>query len=466
MPTVNLTYWRPYLHAFNPRWYLRDVTGSPLLYLSGTGKPEGYVYDLANPAYRAWAAKLLTTILKAAPYSGVLLDSADQINGSVPWKNIQSVTLGSSPTSLNRLLCRPAAPVDGYGDCPRMAAWNSGLASFVAEVTRALRPLGDIVAVNGIAPSPVRRLHRNLGITRYATFATNEDFCYHATAAIPSSIVFEDLPADVELMRAFAGRGRGVIEVTDYRSWPEAKTYADYCLGGFLIGWQPESSYYIYHANYHDPLVGAYPEIPEQDLDLGLPATEGYGRRGNLLYRRYQHGLVVVNAGDRPASFTAPAAAVAFKNGHQAGWVKAGTQVSLLPRSAKLYLETSYLCPRASGPGGRARDMPPRAVARSETYLDGRRVRSRYPVAIGGYVDSVHTLMVRYYLPKGRVLAMVRCVATGRGQRTSAGARGGDIIALLLGAGAIGGVLCRGVFTKRRKARRPRGAQDLAKEPG
>jgi Hypothetical glycosyl hydrolase family 15 len=350
MYQVNLTRWRPYVNSFSPSWYLDDYTGAPITYKSGSPLTSGYVLDLTNPAYRAWAVGMLVDWMKAAPYKGVLLDSADQVVGTGVWSS-----LGNGTTSWNDLLCPPDAPVDGNGDCSRVVAWNDGLADFVSEVTAALHQLGDEVIFDGIAPSPLRQAPRNLDMAENADIAANESFCYvdDRTQEDPT---FEPFGPDIQIMRQLAAEGKGVLEITDHRASATKEEYADYCLAGFMMGWQPGSDYYVYHASYADPLAGPYPEVREQDLELGLPVDAGYSTQdaGDVLYRQFQHGWVALNTGPTPAGFTIPVAAAEFSDGSQIGSAVAGGTVELPGRSAMFFLDESYLHPAAGGstPGG------------------------------------------------------------------------------------------------------------------
>jgi hypothetical protein len=428
-----LSYWHPYLTGFKPSWYLRDINGDRLAYCDsaqracdGPNQPVGYLYDIANPAYRAWAVDFIAKTMAAAPYKGVLLDSADQIVGSRTLEAIEP--LGSSQThisSMNALLCPPGAPVDADGDCPNVAEWNASLATFVSDVEARLRPLGDSVIVNGIAPSPLRRGFRNLAIVNHADLAANEDFCYHISVGDTSRPVLEPLAPDLRIMRLLAEERKGAIEITNHRL-DSSPTLGDYCLAGFLMGWQPHSSYYVYHSDYRDQLAGPYPEIPEQNLDLGLPLTPAYQQRGSLLYRRFQHGLVAMNIGSAPANFTAPTAAAEFGDGSQRGVIQAGQGVRLRPLTATFFLTDDYLCSapaRAVAASGGTLVLRSAAPARGLTMtysVDGTRIYrtarfpSSYQVDMRRYSRGTHTLLTDYDYPDGRFTAAARCVTVGQ----------------------------------------------------
>lgn len=125
-----------------------------------------------------------------------------------------------------------------------------------------------------------------------------------------------------------------------------------------MMGWQPGSTYYTYHANYSDLLPGAYPEDPDQNLNLGLPVSSGYSTSGNVMYRNFQNGIVAVNTADTPANFTLPTAVTEFNNGLQANSYIAGSSVQLAARSARFFLNDAYLYPRASASGGNSSSSP------------------------------------------------------------------------------------------------------------
>lgn len=356
----DLIYLQPYINSFNNSWYLKDTKGNKIAYLASDGSIQGYLVDLRNPSYRAWAVNLIASIMKAAPYKGILLDSADQTIGTVVRHVFSNGTANNQ--SMNDLLCGPGAPVNSNGDCSQMAAYNDGMAALVSQVSAALHPLGDKVIYNGIAPDPIRRPVRNENLISDADIATNENFCYDETPATPDQINFEPFSDDINIMHNFASKGKGVIEITDTRGSSVKQPYANYCLAGFLMGWQPGQDYYMYHISYHDPLTGPYPEIPEQNLNLGQPVTSGYSQTGNVMYRNFQNGIVAVNVGANAANFAVPAAVTEFKSGLQGSSLSAGTTVQLAPRSAKFYLSNAYLYPVKTLPpsgGGPGNPSPP-----------------------------------------------------------------------------------------------------------
>ena len=195
-----LSLWRPYTDTFYPAWYLRDTSGHTLPFRSGT-TPLGDVYDLTNPAYRAWATNVIVSWMKAAPYKGVVLDVAIPLQGNKVWHDV-----GNGLRTPNDLLCGPRAPVDRSGNCAKVYAWNKGMATFIAELTQHLKLLGDQVMINGITIAPGASNNRSVGLIDYADGASDENFCYREEESVANTdkLVFESV---IDVRPCHATRG-------------------------------------------------------------------------------------------------------------------------------------------------------------------------------------------------------------------------------------------------------------------
>lgn len=340
---ANKSGWGSYASGFQQDWLLHDSTGSTIPFLgaggatSASSAEKGYLIDLSNPNYRAWAVATIVSWMRAAPYAGISFDSATPMPGDEP-----SHAVADGNTSYNALLCGSTLTFDTT-DCPRVQAWNQGLVELLAETSKALHAMGDEVRYNGIAPSQLRGVSRNVGLLKYTDMASDEGFCLAVSASDPSRLAFNSIVDDAALMRQIAAEHKKVTEITNTYDSDARTPYGRYCLAGFLVGWQPGSSYFTFHPGYTQPPDGSYPDVPEQDLNLGKPLTVGYQTSGSALTRRFQNGFVAVNPTDRSTTVTIPETAVSFTNGAAGPHYTAGQNVTLPARAAILALTASFL---------------------------------------------------------------------------------------------------------------------------
>jgi hypothetical protein len=336
------TGWGKYAAGFQQSWLLKDANGQPIPFYgvgqsgSAGSSPIGYVVDLSNPDYRAWAVKTIVSWMHQAPYSGIAFDSANPLLSDVYRASVGN----GGRESWSQRLC--GADVSQQPVCSRLDAWNEGLAQLLSETSAALHPLGDQVIYNGIAPSVQRGPTRNLGLIKDADYAANESFCISPAPSQPSNLTYMPLTDDATLMRSISGMHKKVLEIVNYQT-PQKRALGDYCLAGFLMGWQPGSSYFIFHSGYHDTLTGGYPEVPEQNLQLGNPTESGYQISGSVLSRTFANGWVAVNGGDQAATVKIPINGVQFANGVPGDTHTAGQTMTLLPRQSVFLLSAAYL---------------------------------------------------------------------------------------------------------------------------
>ena len=338
---ANDSEWKPYTDTFDTDWYLKDATGTPVAY-HGQGKTQaddtiGYVLDLGDPAYRAWAVNTVVSWMKQAPVKGITLDSADLLVGTTTRSDV-----ATGKQTWNDLLCGAGAAVDANGDCTAVAAWNQGLQDLLAQMSAALAPLGDKVTFNGVAPSQLRTSDRNQELFADAPMADNEGFCMgQAKTVDDSKIVMNSVPNDVAMMQTQAQAGHGIVEITNYKD-PTREAMGPYCVGAFLMGWQPGYDYEVFHRDYSDPLSGSYPQVAEMNLDLGLPTAQETDVNG-VMTRSFAHGTVVVNTSTSSATTTLPAAMTLFQNGRELQSYPAGATVDLPHQSADFFLSDAFL---------------------------------------------------------------------------------------------------------------------------
>jgi hypothetical protein len=340
--TANESGWGSYAQGFNDAWLLRDANGQPIpFYGAGhradsSATPVGYLVDLANPDYRAWAVSTIVSWMHAAPYSGILFDSANPL-----LTGTKRVSIGSGlGMNFEELLCGTAGV--NTLSCDKLNAWNQGLTELISQTSTSLHKLGDDVIYNGIAPNTLRGPTRNVGLLDVADTAANEAFCLTPSTMDPARVEFQPLTDDLALMKQIADKNKKVLEITNYQASAK-RSLGDYCLAGFLMGWQPGSSYYIFHTGYSDPISSGYPEVPEANLALGRPTASGYHTDGSVLSRQFENGFVAVNTGGQSADVRVPFAGVRFADGAPQGNLVSGQTVKLGAHDALYLLSHKYL---------------------------------------------------------------------------------------------------------------------------
>lgn len=335
--------WKPWSDEFRDSYRLDDHKGDPVPFYGQTGSqsagsdPIGYVVDLTNPDYRDFIVGVTKDWMDEAPLDGVVFDSANPFIGDSTVRRANA----DGVSTANQILCgQNTSRVDADGNCPRVAAWNDGLAEMLQEVTDAYTAAGKEVVYNGVAPSQLR-VNRNVALLDHTDGATNEGFCYNPSVTNKTRISLNSITDDAALMRDVAAQGKKVFQITNFQS--DARTpLGPYCLAAFLMGWQPGSSFFIYHQGYAYGIADL-PILPEQDLALGNPTTTGYEEQGSVLSRSFQHGFVAVNNSDDAATFTAPRSGSRYQDGELVGRINSGASVSLPARSAAFFLDSSSI---------------------------------------------------------------------------------------------------------------------------
>ena len=338
--TANETEWGSYAHGFNSSWLLQDVNGDPIPFYgvghrAGTSSPTGYLVDLSNPDFRAWAEQTIVSWMRQAPYAGIIFDSANPLLSSA---TRASIGPGES-TNFEQLLCGTGGVTEL--SCDKLDEWNRGLTTLISDTRTALHQTGQQVIYNGIAPNTWRGPTRNLGLLDSADATTNESFCLTVPIRGPGQPQYQPLADDLSVMKQIADEHKKVIEITNYHTQIN-RVYGDYCLAGFLMGWQPGSSYYVFHAGYTDALNHGYPEVAEANLALGKP-TEDYRTNGATYSRQFANGYVAVNTGAKPSTVKVPFAGQRFGDGGPKGALKAGQSVQLGAHDTLYLLSNSYL---------------------------------------------------------------------------------------------------------------------------
>lgn len=365
---------QPWASQFQDEWLMRDVDDQKIPYYGvggdpgGSRTPIGYMIDLSNADFRAWAVRSLTEWYRSARYSGIALDSTNALTGS----SVRRV-LGDGSKSYNEIFCGPTAPVDANGDCERVAAYNAGQETFVQELSESIHAEGGIVNYNGIAPSKARGPSRNLGLLERTDVdsALNEAFCFEASARDKETedAEFNSIRDDLRIMREQARAGKHIIQVTNYQNEAKNKRYGGYCVGAFMMGWERGHARYVYHANYLQELGRTFPFQPELTLKLGDP-VEDADLQAATLTREFEHGWVAVNDDDATAEVTAPFDMVEFRDGKKGDSFAAGDTIEVGERDGRFFLRKDFV------DGGYSAGTPTEESARSPRSDTSTRPRS------------------------------------------------------------------------------------------
>lgn len=341
MPNSRNDGWGVYATNFNSAWYLKDIDGN---FLTRKVDPNRYVIDLSNKDYQTYAINTATDWIKKNPaLAGVKFDSADLLDGNYIDRRIDGKDKDGNNRTWNQILCGQAST-----DCPAVLAWNNGLLNILSSVKKVLNEEGKEVYANGVSPSDIHGEDRNLGILPAVDGVMNEAFCYNVNdeglktnkpLLTPSGV---KPVGDINLMLQLAGQGKKIFEITSSRENKEALAMAPYCLAGFLMGWQPGFSVWSYQTNYDDPLLNGWPELAEQNLNLGDPSAS-YIQKENLLTRDFENGFVMLNMDSKSTlSLNAPEALYQYKDGKRIAEVAEGDTISIPPMSGYFFLKQSF----------------------------------------------------------------------------------------------------------------------------
>jgi hypothetical protein len=303
--------------AVEDRWLLRDVRGD-VVYRDrkrdAGGNRVAYV-DLANAEYRAWALESLERWLRAAPYAGLSFDAAEPIgdHGEKEIRRWQGL-LGSD----------------------RVAAYNDGLRTLLREANDLAGRAGRQVVFNGIAPSDPRGANRNLDLLDITDGALDERFCVDINNELHA------LDQDLELLDRYEKPKRLFLR-TNFLTRFDAEDRAQrqrLCVGAFLLGWKPGSSYFQFGGDYTSE------QLDESDSDLqvnlGVPLSQRT-RDGDVAQRQFQHGVLVVNLGPEAKIVTIEKPGVDVQSGRIMARYKAGDRVTVPSEDALFLLDPELL---------------------------------------------------------------------------------------------------------------------------
>ena len=268
-----------YLHGFDPAMMALHGTDGALVRFHATRRDphgSGYYVDESSPAWRAFYLRTAARVLAAGQFTGIAMDS------------LRPLTAATDQAAVTRV--RPG----------RVSEWNRGQLTLLRQVRSKLSD--KLVLYNGISQTVPGQTDRNLGPLDIADGTLNEEFCLqHGQPNVPF------IRNDLGLMATAAAQHKFVLEkvnydlahvLTDAQLASVRERYGDFCLGAFLLGYQPGSAYFDFSDGYGIDQLDTLP--PELELDLGRP-TSAAKFDGDVGTRGFERGRVYVNLGDQPA---------------------------------------------------------------------------------------------------------------------------------------------------------------------
>jgi hypothetical protein len=260
-----------YLHGFDAATMaLHGANGAPVPFGVSARHPSGIgVYvDEAAAAWRSFYLATAQQIMAAGGFDGIAMDSLRPLTAATD----RSAAAAVSPA--------------------QVTAWDAGQLQLLHDVQAAFP--GKLVAYNGISQTVPGQTDRDLAPLGIADAALNEHFCLEHGAPDDAAI-----RADLAIMSAAAARHKIVLEKVNYPQG-SASRYGDFCLGAFLLGWVPGSTYFDFSDGYGVHQLDTQPR--DVELNLGRP-TAAASVSGVVGTREFEHGQVSVNFVTHAATF-------------------------------------------------------------------------------------------------------------------------------------------------------------------
>ena len=308
--------------TFKDEWVLYDQkTDEPIKHRNGQ---DNYI-DLSNPEYRSWVIQIITTWMNSAPYDGVAFDNTNPIG------------LGSRQKTWEEQVGRD-----------KIEAWNKGLTELLTE-TKEL--LGDkLVLYNGFARKDWR-VNRNLDLLAIADGALNEDFCYvrpQGGYLLSKTEILEDIALQI----TYGAQQKIILQKTNYRdtlSGSKKEQVSRYCLGSFLLGYQPGYTFYKFGPSYNTRDSEIEENALEIDLNLGQPEGR-YQQASTVFKRKFENGWVFVNMEQTPNTITIPEPLVLMNRGQVGPRYEPGQTLRIPANDAAFLLKPeAILSPSPTG---------------------------------------------------------------------------------------------------------------------
>jgi hypothetical protein len=294
---------------------LHEAGGRPIRFHATRRDPQGtgYYVDETSPGWHAFYLHTAAQVLAAGHFAGIAMDS------------MRPLTEATDHAAASRL------------DASRIADWNRGQQRLLQQV-RARFP-GKTVLYNGISQVVPGQIDRDLGPLTVADGALNEQFCLEH--AEPNTT---HIRSDITLMQAEGAKGKVLLEkvnydlahaMTDPQLASVRKRWGDFCLGAFLLGWTPGSTFFDFSDGYGIDQLDTQPT--ELDLDLGAP-TAPAAFSGDVGSRAFQRGQVYVNLGNAPAQVKLAADLARVEDRRIIGRFRPGENFTLAPQHAALLI--------------------------------------------------------------------------------------------------------------------------------
>ncbi|MBI2008146.1 hypothetical protein HYS82_00630, partial [Candidatus Amesbacteria bacterium] len=179
-----------------------------------------------------------------------------------------------------------------------VARWNKGMTQLHKQLHK--KYPGKIVLFNGVAPKKWKP-NRSLELFSEADMALHENFCWDRKG--PKSE--ESILDDVKLIQTYAAKGKTLLYKTNHPLEWNGNDYRDeiditgkYCLGAFLLGYEPGYAYYKFGYGYGVSLKSPGDEIRENAprIEYAWGNPEGkYSTYQGVYRRKFQNAWVVVN---------------------------------------------------------------------------------------------------------------------------------------------------------------------------
>ena len=144
-----------------------------------------------------------------------------------------------------------------------------------------------------------------------------------------------DIEADIEIMQRYPEKLLQLRVPSPAGSLPstERRRLERLCVGSFLLGWQPGSTFFNMGDGYGTEQLSQQP--PDIDLDIG-PPIEAALDEGGALVREFENGVVYVNLDTEPVTVELASSLVQMDGGIAVGTVD--DTVTIPPQDAVLFL--------------------------------------------------------------------------------------------------------------------------------
>lgn len=253
-----------------PAWLLRDSSGAVLTRSDGDGDE---MLDPGNVDYQHAAATNLINVATSEGWDGVMLD---EINETWTW------TMAKQPANY-----------------PTQQSWDAAQIAFVHNVCGQLTKAGKQCVTN------TGDYATDAGFWNQVT-ADNSGSMQEFFVALNNTLLGNPTVATIENgwwqpseNRLITSQNQGKDSL--FHAYAVNADEVRYALGSYLLAWRGYGTFAA-STDYYGGTDAWTPDFTTAKA-LGFPAS-AYQASGNLLWRRFQHGYVVVNPHDTQQSAT------------------------------------------------------------------------------------------------------------------------------------------------------------------